>query len=201
MLFYGAFTSGANFHSFDQMARHSVARLVLGGAAGPVAALFSACGMGIFYWTLRSGDVRLASTAAALMAAMILIGGSYHAVFAVFGFGAKLPQPTHEILIAQVAALRDTIGWPMYVAGISGSLIIYWIVLVRNTLFPRWLLLFLPTTLSLASSALHPLFLRLPSPIGGMIAGGWINGSFLLFFALATGAFWTASSPLGKHKG
>src|SRR5580693_4325060 len=52
MLFYGSWSSGADFHSFRVMAGRPDAELVVGGALGPVAALFSAFGMGIFYLTL-----------------------------------------------------------------------------------------------------------------------------------------------------
>jgi hypothetical protein len=55
MLFYGNWSSGADFHAYHEMAARPLALLVIGGALGPVAALFSAFGMGIFYLTLKSG--------------------------------------------------------------------------------------------------------------------------------------------------
>jgi len=78
---------------FTLIAKWPVARwylLVIGGALGPVAALFSVCGMGIFYLTLKAGGRKLAFTAATLLAVMMLIGSSYHAVFTVFGFASKV---------------------------------------------------------------------------------------------------------------
>jgi hypothetical protein len=202
MLFYGNWSSGADFHAYYEMAGRPLALLVIGGAIGPVAALFSACGMGIFYLTLKSGGRKLAFTAATLLAVMMLIGSSYHAVFTVFGFASKVAErTTRETLLAQVAILRDTISYPMYASGLAGTALVYLLALWKKTQFPRWLLLFLPTTLSLASDAFRSLFVMIPAPIGGIIRGGWINGSFVLFFAIATFVFWrlevdSEASPL-----
>jgi hypothetical protein len=191
MLFYGNWSSGPDFHAYREMAARPLALLVIGGALGPVAALFSACGMGIFYLTLKSGGRKLAFTAATLLAAMMLIGSSYHAVFTVFGFAYKVgEQTTRETLLAQVTSLRDTISYPMYASGLAGTALVYLLALWKKTQFPRWLLLFLPTTLSLASDAFRNLFVMIPAPIGGIVRGGWINGSFVLFFAIATCVFW-----------
>jgi len=191
MLFYGNWSSGADFHAYREMAGRSPEWLVVGGALGPVAALFSAFGMGIFYLTLKSANRKLAGAAGVLLAVMMLIGASYHAVFTVFGFASKVAdQATRATLIAQIASLRDTISYPMYVSGLAGTGLVYFLGLWRKTRFPRWLLLFLPTTLSLASDAFRGLSAMIPAPVGGVILGGWINGSFVLFFAIAACVFW-----------
>jgi hypothetical protein len=191
MLFYGSWSSGANFHAYQTMAERPLAKLVIGGAIGPIAALFSAVGMGIFYLALESSGRKLACVVAVLFAVMVLIGGSYHALYAGFGFAAKTTQQTaREILMMQVTSLRNAISYPMYAAGAAGTLLVYWLALWRRTRFPRWLLLFLPTTLSMASSVFRSYFVLIPAPLGGIIRGGWINGSFVLFFAVATGVFW-----------
>lgn len=191
MLFYGTSSSGAAFHPYFEMAQRPLGQLVIGGAIGPIAALFSAIGMGLFYLTLESGNRPLASTVAVLLAVMMLIGGSYHAVYSCFGFASKVADGTvREMLITQVASLRDVISYPMYAAGIAGTALAYFLGLWKKTHFPRWLLIFLPTTLSMASSAFRTYFLKVPAPIGGIIRGGWINGSFALFFAIATYVFW-----------
>jgi hypothetical protein len=191
MLFYGNWSSGADFHAYREMAQRSQIRLVVGGALGPVAALFSSFGMGIFFWTLKPASRKLASAATLLLAVMILIGASYHAVYTCFGFASKVAEQTvRETLLTQIADLRNTISYPMYASGLAGTALVYFLALGRKTLFPRWLLIFLPTTLSLASDAFRSLFVAIPAPLGGIIRGGWINGSFALFFAIATCVFW-----------
>jgi hypothetical protein len=35
----------------------------------------------------------------------------------------------------------------------------------------------------------------IPAPVGGTICGGWTNGSFVLFFAIATCVFWRLDAP------
>lgn len=191
MLFYGSWSSGADFHPYQQMAQRSTELLVLGGAIGPVAALFSALGMGVFALTLEPASQKLANTVAVLLAIMILIGGSYHAVYTCLGFASKLVDPTlRDTVLAQVTNLRTAISYLMYGAGLTATALTYWLALTKNTFFPRWLLLFMPTTLSLLASPLHDALVKIPAPLGSIVRGGWINGSFTLFFALATSVFW-----------
>ena len=191
MLFYGSWSSGADFHPYQQMGQRSTELLVLGGAIGPVAALFSALGMSVFALTLAAAGRKIANTAAILLAIMILIGGSYHAVYACLGFASKLTDPAlRETMVTQVSDLRATISYPMYAAGLTATALIYWLALTKKTLFPRWLLLFLPTTWSMLASPLHDVLVRIPAPLGSIIRGGWINGSFVLFFTIATLVFW-----------
>lgn len=190
MTWYGSFSSAAAFHSFQVMAQRSDAVLVAGGAVGPIAALCSACGMAIFYFTLEPASAKLARASAALLAMTILIGGSYHALFAVFGFAQKIGDASlRQTLLSQVALLRNTVGYAMYATGLSGIALVYWLALTRKTHFPRWLLLFTPI-LSQAGWLLDSWFRQIPAPLGSIVVGGWINGTFVLFFALAMGAFW-----------
>jgi hypothetical protein len=191
MLFYGTLSSGAAFHPYLEMAHRPLVQLVIGGALGPIAALFSAIGVGLFYVALEPGSRPLAYAVGVLLAVMMLIGGAYHAVYTVFGFASKVAdESVRETLITQVTSLRDTISYPMYATGIAGTALTYFLGLWKKTQFPRWLLVFLPTSLSMASSAVPGYFLAIPAPFGGIISGGWINGSFLLFFAIATCVFW-----------
>jgi hypothetical protein len=191
MLMYGNWTSAADFHPYREMAERPVAQLVIGGAVGPVAALFSAFGMGIFYLTLRSANKSLASVATVLLAVMMLVGASYHAVYACFGFASKVTElMVREKLLVQIADLRNAISYPMYASGLAGTALVYFLALGRKTLFPRWLLIFLPTTLSMAGDVFRSLFMVIPAPLGGIFRGGWINGSFVIFFAIATCVFW-----------
>jgi hypothetical protein len=193
MLFYGTLSSGAGFHPYVEMAQRPSMQLVIGGALGPSAAILSAVGMGVFYLTLQSASRSLAGTTAILLAVMMLIGGSYHAVYTVFGFAAKIADHTvRDQLITAVTSLRDTISYPMYAAGTAGTALAFALGLWKRSQFPRWLLILLPTTLSQVGSVLHSYLLLLPAPIGGMIRGGWINGSFVLFFGVATVVFWRA---------
>lgn len=201
MLFYGTWSSGAAFHPYQQMVQRSTALLVLGGAMGPVAALFSSLGMGVFALTLEAAGRKPANTAALLLAVMMLIGGSYHAVYTCLGFASKLTDPSaREMLLVQVTGLRTAISYPMYAAGLTGTALVYWLALAKKTRFPRWLLLFLPTTLSMATSPFREYFLMVPAPLGGVIRGGWINGCFVLFFGIATCVFWRSENqPVRKR--
>ena len=193
MMFYGTLSSAADFHPLVEMAHRPLSAIVIGGLLGPIAAIFSGFGMGVFYLTTKSGSRRIALAITAALAIMMFTGGAYHAIYAVFGFASRVSDPSiRQNLIAQVASLRNAVSWPMYLAGITGTLLAYFLPFYRKTLFPRWLLILLPTTLSMADSAFRPIFLRIPAPLGSLIRGGWINGSFVLFFAAASLLFWNS---------
>jgi hypothetical protein len=196
MLWYGSWSSGVAFQPFVEMAQRSNATVIVAGAIGPVAALFSAFGMGVFFIALEPAGRRLAATAAALLAVMMLIGGSYHALYGCFGFAAKIQdEALRKTLIAEVAGMRDAVSYPMYAAGLAGTGLVYVLALWKKTRFPRWLLLLLPTTLSEASTVFRAWFVAVPAPLGAVLRGGWINGSFVLFFAVASLCFWRAETP------
>jgi hypothetical protein len=198
MLFYGTASSGAEFHAYNEMAKRSIAVLLLGGAVGPIAAIFSAMGMGIFYVTAKAAGARLGAVASSLLAAMMLIGGAYHAVFTNFGFAARVSDATvRETLLLEVGKLWSALSYPMYAVGVLGTIAVYVLVLSGRSGFPRWLLLFLPTVISMTSTVLREYFLMLPAPFGGVVRGGWINGSFVIFFALALWVFWRSEHPRG----
>jgi hypothetical protein len=190
-LFCGALTSGAEFHSRTVMATRPDWMLVLGGSLGPIAGILYCLGMTLFYFLLKPAGERLAAAAAALLGVTMLVGGSYHAVFTTFGFAAKVSDlATRARLLDQVGMLFAALSNVAVVLGSMGTLLVFYLVLRGRSHFPRWLLIFMPTLIQLASSVFRPAFNRLPSPLGSMFLAGWINGSFVLFFALATFAFW-----------
>ncbi len=196
MLFYGSWLSGRDFSSFHEMSLKPVTQLVIAGSIGPIAGIFYALGMGVFYLILQSAGKRLAAVAAGLLAATMLIGGAYHAVFTTFGFAARVADPaTRAALTSQIYSLYGLLSGFTYVTGIPGTALVFLLALRKRTLFPRWLLVFMPTLLSLGSQVFHDWLLMIPAPLGGVIRGGWINGSFVLFFAIATCVFWTIKAP------
>lgn len=189
-LFYGTFTGGAEFHSRAVMATRPDWMLILGGSLGPIAGIFYCLGMSVFYVLLRPAGERLAMAAAALLGATMLVGGSYHAVFTTFGFGSKIADAAVRArLLDQIGGLFNALSNVATVLGVGGTGIVYYLALRRRTYFPRWLLIFMPTLLSLGSTFFRTALLRLPAPLGSIITGGWINGSFVLFFTLATICF------------
>ena len=120
----------------------------------------------------------------------MLVGGAYHAVFTTFGFAAMVADPaTRAALTAQIGSLYGFLSGFTYITGIPGTALGYFLALRSRTLFPRWLLILMPTVLSLGGQLFHDWLLMVPAPLGGVIRGGWINGSFVLFFAIASCVF------------
>lgn len=192
-LFYGAFTSGRDLNPLAIMRGRADWQLLLGGAVGPVAAMLYAVGMLIFFLTLKPVNYWLAAFASLALAAMALIGGAYHAVFTMYGFVGRVDDQTQRaLLIGSVRALYNWLASMSYIFGAVGTLTVLILGVRQRGEFPRWLLLLLPTILVVLCLMLTPMFTMIPAPLGGLIRGGRINGSFVLFFALATWVFWSS---------
>ncbi|MEJ7578758.1 MAG: hypothetical protein WKF74_17315 [Pyrinomonadaceae bacterium] len=185
--------SGHDLNPIAIMQARADWQLLLGGAVGPVAAMFYAVGMSIFFLTLKSVNYRLAAFASLALAAMVLVGGAYHAVFTMYGFVGRVGnQIERELLTGNVRTLYNWLAWMSYACGTLGTLTVLTLGIRRESEFPKWLLPLLPANLVVLCFLLTPAFESLPAPLGGLIRGGRINGSFVLFFALATWAFWSS---------
>src|SRR5262249_11619170 len=113
------------------------------------------------------------------------IGIAYHAVYTTRGFAAKLADPAAaEQTIGRIGALLSTLYAGEAALGAAGTLALAAAVLRGESGYPRWILLLLPTAWALAGDVAR----TFPAPIGSVLAGGWTNGWFTVFFLTAFGA-------------
>jgi hypothetical protein len=180
-LFCGAFGDGASFHSLPIMAARSDTALILGGAVAPLGTILYV--LGVLGLSLALPHPRLSRLFFASWTAVFAAGASYHAVFTVLGFAAKVPQEQARAdLIQRIRSLLSAIYSIEFVFGIGGTILLAFLLWKSPK---RWLILFMPTVWALLDFL--PRFVS--APIGAVIAGGWINGWFVIFFAAALVAF------------
>jgi hypothetical protein len=163
------------------MAQRSDGVLIAGGVVSPLASAGYILGTLAIALRLKARQPRIAWAFFVCWTGMFLVGIAYHAVFTTLGFAAKLPDAAAAAMPAMLSRIRELLS-TFYdgeaAFGVLGTLCLAAIVLRGASGYPRWLLLFTPTIWALAA----PIARTLPAPIGGVIAAGWINGWFTIFF-------------------
>jgi hypothetical protein len=178
-LFYFSISSGKDFHSFEVMRRMSDTRLIAGGVVGPLGAILYSLGSFSLYFAFKDINKMLALVISSLMVIMFINGAAYHTLFTTYGFIYKINDPLiFAVLKHQLDSLSSVLYSIEMIAAIPATLIFYFLVLLRKTLYPKWIVFIFPTTLSLIEDVAQ----IIPYPFGGVIAGSWINGWFIIFF-------------------
>jgi hypothetical protein len=187
MLFYFQISDGENFHFFKVMGQTPVFRLVIGGALGPIAGMLYALGAISIYLALKPVNHAIAALIGTCFVIMFINGGAYHAVFATFGFAARIPDTSlSSQMVKDIKTLHDMMYETSLASGILGTIFFIYLVLAKKTAYPKWIVLILPTLLSLFANVSKVV----PYPIGGIVAGGWTNGFFIVFFVVSATFLW-----------
>lgn len=183
LCFYLRPISGADFIDNALMNTVPSNRLIIGGVVGPLAGLLYALGSVMYYLAFREHNRLFARMVTSLFVVMFVVGGTYHTIYATYGFvGNGDIYNTAGNISALIGALQRL----SFVAGLSGSLLFIYMVLKYDTIFPKWIVLFTPTFWTLLIGPIAPF---IPYPAGAVIIGGWINICFILFFALCAFVF------------
>ncbi len=179
MLLYYAPVSGADFNSIATMSARPMNMLIAGGMITPIAVIFSIIGGYTFYLIFRPVNKILAKILFILFAMMFIIAGAYHAVFANYGIAGRIPEPWQSEQLALLRSYLKSIYYAMFLLGIIWTILLFYLVIFKRSIYPIWLLLITPTLLILLR---HFIKDYVPYPLGTIIYGGWMNLSFLLFF-------------------
>jgi hypothetical protein len=180
--------NGDALHS-SSMAEIDDARLMLGGALGPIASVLYTAGYFNLYGRLRPEQGALLPAAACVgLSTMMVVGGCYHALFVFTGFIAKAFSEGNRAANATLGRLlgrHRAYIWQVYrwaaAPALLGSSALALCILTRETACPRWSALLVP-----ALSAPLKLLLRRRSAGGLVLCGGLTNLWNLAMF-LATG--------------
>jgi hypothetical protein len=186
-LFYFDYTSGADFKASQIMRSFTDTRLAIGGAVGPMAALLYCLGAVSIYYALKNVNQLMALLISSSLIISFAYMGAYHALYPMHGFIAKIQDPQVAITLKnQLAILTSIIYNIEFAVGLLATLLFFFLVLAKKTIYPKWIVFFFPTVLSLLSDLPR----LLPYPIGGIILGRWDNGCFIVFFCLNVFYLW-----------
>jgi hypothetical protein len=150
-------------------------RLMIGGMLGPVSAFFSCLG---FYHIVLITDERMQPVAYAaffLACFGMIAGGAYHSHCSYLGI---LGEEKYGEALARVENYFQKFPLLYYAAEGTGLLLLAFLIVSGNTVLPRWMFLFSPGILFL----LRPAVNRLPKGIRILIAGGWTNLIFVIYY-------------------
>lgn len=181
MLLYYEPVSGLDYNSTSRMSTMPIQRLIAGGIIGPVASIFSIIGCYFFFVIFKSVNKFLAKFLFASFAILFVFAGSYHAMFPNLGFIGRLPESLQSQQLIYIRTYLNQINTLIYIFGTIGTFILFYLVIFKKTLFPKWMLLFTPTILILFASLIKN---YIPYPFGAIVYGGWINLCFMLFFTI-----------------
>src|SRR5215472_9275656 len=202
MLFYGYFGSGAGFREglLATVRQSSRERLFAGGLVGPVAACLCIVGFWHVYLDVRPSQERIARLMLVAFAVLMVFGSAIHVLWATRGFALKYCYGSDD---AGCRALLKTVNsyWELAynigaVPGYVGAMVLFGLVLLGKTWYPRWTALANPAVLMLLS----PLADRTPAPFGAVLSGGFTNLSIALFFLVSVWTTWKQPKDDGPRK-
>lgn len=184
MFLYGHFGSGNDFMKNLPLviSKQPDIRIIIGGAVGPIASLLYCLGFFSVYQMISPRSKILAIIASGIAAASIIIGGTYHAMWGIRALLIKagLSSGDYHGLYDQIKEYTFLFYNSAQVLGGLASLIILFCVLSKRSLYPRWTAIVNPGFLLLFS----PLSDFIPSPLGAVACGGYINLVFIIFFSV-----------------
>ncbi len=157
----------------------SIRRLQIGGLLGPGSAFLYMIVFYHIYLMIKPEYEKTAKFLFALLVFGIIYGAAFHSHFAIMGFTSKFHNMELLELIEGFSIM--TVAFMFIVDTIAYLLLVY-LILTKKTFYPRWIALFSPIVLF----SLSGLVRLLPQPWMVIIAGGWNNIIFIIFFTLST---------------
>jgi hypothetical protein len=192
MLFYGHWGSGAKFHEgmIATVRQASDLRLFVGGLIGPVAACLFIVGFWHVFLNVEPKAPTSARVVFLCFAALMVAGSAVHALWTPYGLALKYcsgeGSPCSELLGATRSywnAAYDLSAVPGYL----GALLLFILVLLGRTRYPRWTVIANPAVVIF----LEPLATKVPAPLGAVLDGGFTNLSLAFFFLVSVGTTWS----------
>ena len=179
ILLYFEPVSGLKYDSIARMGTMPIGRLIAGGLIGPNASIFSIIGGYLFYVIFRSVNKVMAMILFICFAILFIYAGTYHALFPNFGFIGRLPESLQTQQLLFIKTYKESLYTLILISGTLWTLLLFYLVFFKKSIYPRWMLLFTPTLLIMLSQSVKN---YIPYPLGAIIYGGWINLCFMLFF-------------------
>lgn len=195
MLLYGHLGGAGGFlESVEAVASNvSHERIFIGGILGPICSLLYIIGFWHVYQNIQKSGKIAARTVVAGCAVLIVIGGTYHALWAIRMLIFKHGIGDTQSLEAFVEAVTSYLKITFIASSIPGFVVfpmLIVMVLLGRTGYPRWTVILNPGLLI----SLSFLVSDLPAPYGLTFYGGYINLVFVVFFVVSVITTWRDDS-------
>ena len=197
MCLYGHFGSGGDAISRLVITNESDTRIVIGGFIGPIAAILYCVGFFSVYFMISPRSRMLANVIAGGAAAMMVIGGTYHAMWSIRAFLIKagLSSGDYQALYNQIKDYTLLFYNTMLVGAGVVSVLLLFAVLSGRSLYPKWTVVVNPGILFL----FRPLADFIPAPLGAIVSGGYLNLVFVVFFSVCVLVTRSTNDTLQTH--
>jgi hypothetical protein len=191
MLFYGHFGSGSGFadgmrvtvtHASDE-------RLFAGGLVGPIAACLCIVGFWHVYLNVRPPSATLGRIMLVAFFLLMVGGSAVHTLWTAKGLALKYCNGQGSPCSDLLAVIKSywTLAYNLSaIPGYLGAALLFALVLLRKTWYPRWTVIANPAVLILLS----PLADKVPAPLGAILVGGSANLSIAVFFLVSVVTTW-----------
>lgn len=171
-------------HNFEQelmgvLGSISSNRLMVGGLLGPLAAFLYCLGFYQIYLATKPAYKTIAGIIWGLLSFGIVYGGAFHAHFAHLGFVSAFGD---KALIDLAETYTIWHFYIMFFPSLVAYLMLAYLIISQKTNYPRWFVLFSPIVLFWLAEPVR----SLPQPFMIVVAGGWSNLIFVLFFSIST---------------
>ncbi len=161
------------------MGNISTRRLQIGGLLGPGSAFLYMIGFYHIYLMIKPAYRKVGTFIFLLLCFGIIYGAAFHSHFAIMGFASKFNHMKLLELIERFSIM--TVAF-MFVVDVTSYGLLVYLIFTKKTFYPKWMILFSPIVLF----SLSGLVRLLPQPFKVIIAGGWNNIIFIIFFTLST---------------
>jgi hypothetical protein len=171
-------TDGTHKPIIELMKKIPDRRLYIGGLIGPIAAFLYCVGYTHIFFVGEGKGCLLLSISFVTYCLSIIMGGAYHTHCSNLGLIGKTGN---EEAVEKVSKYLSYQSMILYGFQVVSLLLLLICVAVGWTSFPRWTALLTPGVLYL----LLPLVRKLPKPFHMVIAGGWTNLIFVIYYITA----------------
>ena len=160
------------------MKKESRRRLYIGGLLGPVAAFFYCVGYYHLVLMVKEEFQILGWICFFINCFAIICGGAYHSHFAYLGLIGRYDSKEALEEVSKFMNVQKTVAFG---AQAIGFLMMAIFILLKWTVFPRWMFFVTPGILFL----LVPVTRKLPKGLHMIISGGWTNLISVIYYGVA----------------
>lgn len=160
------------------MKKESRRRLYIGGLLGPIAAFFYCVGYYHLVLMVKEEFQILGWICFFINCFAIICGGAYHSHFAYLGLIGRYDSKEALEEVCKFMNVQKTVAFGTQAIGFLMMAIF---ILLKWTVFPRWMFLITPGILFL----LVPVTRKLPKGFHMIISGGWTNLISVIYYGVA----------------